>query len=66
MRHLKNGVLWSTMKYMIAVHSHPPCDLLSSPFTSNLFSNLSTKRLNRWCHVGRGVPTRWSSIELIF
>jgi len=21
----KNGVLWSTMKYVIAAHSHPPC-----------------------------------------
>jgi len=21
----ENGVLWSTMKYVIVAHSHPPC-----------------------------------------
>jgi len=45
------GVLWSTMNYVIAAHSHPPCDLLSSLFT---------KRLARWRHLGGGIPT-WRS-----
>jgi len=56
-RQWKNGVLWSTMKYMIAAHSHPPC---------NLFSSIFTKRLDRWRHMGGGILTRWSSVELIF
>jgi len=38
----KNGVLRSTMKYVIVAHSHPPCDL---------FSSLFTKRLDRWRHM---------------
>jgi len=53
----KNGVLWSTMKYIIAAHLHPPCNLVSSLFT---------KLLDRWRHVGGGIPIGWSSIELIF
>jgi len=30
---LKNGVLWSTMKYMTMAHSHPPCGRRSSNST---------------------------------
>jgi len=45
------------MKYMIAAHSYPPCDL---------FSSLFTKRLDRWRHVGGGILTWLSSVELIF
>jgi len=45
------------MKYVIAAHSHQP---------GNLFSSLFTKRLDRWRHVGGGIPTRQRSVELIF
>jgi len=29
-------------------------------------SSLFTKRLDRWRHVGGGIPTQRSSVELIF
>jgi len=32
-RYWKNGVLWSTMNYVIAAHSHHLCDLFSILFT---------------------------------
>jgi len=54
---VKNGVLWSTMKYVIVAHSQPPCDL---------FSSLYMKQLDSWHHAGGGIPTRRSSVELIF
>jgi len=34
------------MKYVIAAHSYPSCDL---------FSSLFTKRLDRRCHMGGGI-----------
>jgi len=45
------------MNYVIAAHSHPPCDSIASLFT---------KRFARRRQVGAGIPTRRSSVELIF
>jgi len=51
---------WCTL-----VH-HEICDCGSFAPTRDLFSSLFTKRLDRWRHVGRGIPTRRSSVKMIF
>jgi len=51
----RNGVLLSSMNYVILTRKHPPSDLIAS---------LYTKRLARGA-VGGGIPIRRSSVEII-